>query len=123
VIAQNLPTLYTKRLLLTQVFANLIGNGIKHHDRLDGAIHIGIAERRDMYEFAIADDGPGIAPEQHDRVFEIFHAVNPQKRSDSTGIGLAIVKKIIEAEGGKIWLQSQLDLGTTFFFTWPKKSM
>jgi PAS domain S-box-containing protein len=120
-IAKNLPTLHTKRLLLAQVFANLIGNGIKHHDRLDGALHIGIAERIDCYEFAIADDGPGIAPDQHDRVFEIFQAVNPQNRSDSTGIGLAIVKKIIEAEGGKIWLESQLDLGTTFHFTWPKR--
>jgi PAS domain S-box-containing protein len=121
-IAKNLPTLYTKRLLLTQVFANLIGNGIKHHDRIDGSLHIGIAERNDVYEFAIADDGPGIAIEQHDRVFEIFQAVNPQNRSDSTGIGLAIVKKIIEAEGGKIRLESQLGEGTTFYFTWPKQS-
>jgi PAS domain S-box-containing protein len=120
-IAKNLPTLYTKRLLLTQVFANLIGNGIKHHDRIDGAIHIGIAERSDVYEFTIADDGPGIDPAQHDRVFEIFQAVNPQNRSDSTGIGLAIVKKIIEAEGGTIRLESQLDKGTTFYFTWPKR--
>jgi PAS domain S-box-containing protein len=122
-VAKNLPTLHTKRLLLTQVFANLIGNAVKHHDRIDGAIHIGIAERSNMYEFTIADDGPGIAPEQHERVFEIFQAVNPQNRSDSTGIGLAIVKKIIEAEGGKIRLESQLGQGTTFYFTWPKKSI
>jgi PAS domain S-box-containing protein len=119
-IAHNLPTLYTKRMLLSQVFANLIGNGIKHHDRLDGSLHIGIAERRDVYEFAIADDGPGIAPEQHDRIFRIFQAVNPQNRSDSTGIGLAIVKKIVEAEGGTIRLESQIGRGTTFYFTWPK---
>jgi signal transduction histidine kinase len=85
-------------------------------------IHLGIAERPDYYEFAIADDGPGIAPEQHDRIFEIFQAVNPQKRTDSTGIGLAIVKKIVEAEGGTIRLESQLGRGTTFYFTWPKRS-
>jgi PAS domain S-box-containing protein len=121
-IAKNLPTLYAKRLLLAQVFSNLIGNAIKHHDRIDGAIHIGIAERQDYYEFAIADDGPGIPPEQHDRVFRIFQAVNPQNRSDSTGIGLAIVKKIVEAEGGTIRLESQLGKGTTFYFTWPKRS-
>jgi PAS domain S-box-containing protein len=120
-IAKNLPTLYAKRLSLTQVFANLIGNAIKHHDRIDGAIHIGIAERSDVYEFAIADDGPGIPPEQQDRVFRIFQAVNPQNRNDSTGIGLAIVKKIVEAEGGKLWLESQLGKGTTFYFTWPKR--
>ncbi len=121
-IAQNLPTLYTKRLPLSQVFANLISNGIKHHDRIDGTIHIGIAEHRDCYEFAIADDGAGIEPEYHDRIFTIFQAVNPQKRSDSTGIGLAIVKKIVEAEGGTIWLESQIGRGTTFYFTWPKRS-
>ncbi|PSB54212.1 hypothetical protein C7B77_18865 [Chamaesiphon polymorphus CCALA 037] len=121
-IAQNLPTLYTKRMLLSQVFANLLGNAIKHHDRADGMIHLGIAERTEYYEFAIADDGPGIAPEQHDRVFKIFQAVNPQKRTDSTGIGLAIVKKIVEAEGGTIRLESQPGKGTTFYFTWPKRS-
>jgi PAS domain S-box-containing protein len=120
-IAPNLPTLDTKRLLLSQVLANLIGNAIKHHDRIDGTIHIGVAEHQDYYEFAIADDGPGIPPEDHDRVFEIFQAMNPQNRSDSTGIGLAIVKKIVEAEGGTIRLESQLGKGTTFYFTWPKR--
>jgi PAS domain S-box-containing protein len=119
-IAQNLPTLQTKRLPLSQVFANLIGNAIKHHDRIDGTIHLGIAERYDFYEFAVADDGPGIALEFQERVFNIFQAVNPQNRTDSTGIGLAIVKKIVEAEGGTIRLESQPGRGTTFYFTWPK---
>jgi light-regulated signal transduction histidine kinase (bacteriophytochrome) len=73
-IAPNLPTLSTKRLLLSQVFANPIGNGIKHHDRVDGAIHIGITEDRDFYEFTIADDGAGIQPEYHDTIFTIFQA-------------------------------------------------
>ncbi|AFY92351.1 PAS domain S-box protein [Chamaesiphon minutus] len=115
-----LPMLSTRRLPLFQVLANLIGNGIKHHDRVDGSIQVSIEDRGDCYEFAIADDGPGIAPEHHDRMFKIFQAVNPQNRSDSTGIGLAIVKKIVEAEGGTIWLESELDRGTTFYFTWLK---
>jgi PAS domain S-box-containing protein len=119
-IAQNLPTLQTKRLLLSQVFANLIGNGVKHHDRIDGLLHIGITERQDFYEFTIADDGPGIALEDLEKIFTIFQAVNPQNRNDSTGIGLAIVKKIVEAEGGTIRLESQVGKGTTFYFTWPK---
>jgi PAS domain S-box-containing protein len=114
----ELPTLSTRRLPLLQVFANLVGNGIKHHDRVDGSIQLSYQERGDCYEFAITDDGPGIAPEHHDRMFKIFQAVNPQNRSDSTGIGLAIVKKIVEAEGGTIWLESQLGQGTTFYFTW-----
>jgi PAS domain S-box-containing protein len=120
VIAPDLPTIYTKRLFLFQVFTNLIGNSIKHHDRLDGSIQISCQECGDLYEFRVADDGPGIAPAQHDRVFEIFTAMNPQNRADSTGIGLAIVKKIIEAEGGTIRLESDLECGTKFYFTWHK---
>ncbi len=119
-IAPDLPILSANRLLLSQVFANTIGNAIEHHDRADGSISISGQARSDFYEFAIADDGVGIAPEHHERIFRIFQAVNPQNRSDSTGIGLAIVKKIVEAEGGTIRLESQLGKGTTFYFTWPK---
>jgi signal transduction histidine kinase len=117
----ELPMLSTRRLPLFQVFANLIGNGIKHHDAEDGSIQISSEDRGDCYEFAIADNGPGIAPEHHDRMFKIFQAVNPQNQSDSTGIGLAIVKKIVEAEGGTIWLESELGKGTTFYFTWLQR--
>jgi PAS domain S-box-containing protein len=122
-IAPNLPTLYTKRLFLSQIFANLIGNAIVHHDRPDGSIQISCQDRGDVYEFVIADDGPGIAPEYHDRIFTIFQAVNPQNRSDSTGVGLAIVKKIVDTEGGTIWLDSELGKGTKFYFTWLKRSI
>ena len=117
-----MPTIVTNRLLLFQVFANLIDNGIKHHDRSDGSIQISVREREDLYEFSVADDGAGIAPEQHERIFIIFQAMNPQNRSDSTGIGLAIVKKIIEAQGGTIRVESQIGQGTTFYFTWTKYS-
>ena len=117
----ELPMLSTRRLPLFQVFANLIGNGIKHHDAEDGSFQISSEDRGDCYEFAIADNGPGIAPEHHDRMFKIFQAVNPQNQSDSTGIGLAIVKKIVEAEGGTIWLESELGKGTTFYFTWLQR--
>jgi PAS domain S-box-containing protein len=116
----DLPTLSTKRMPLFQVFVNLVGNGIKHHHSEAGSIQISIEQRGDWYEFAIADDGPGIAPADRERMFKIFQAVNPQNRSDSTGIGLAIVKKIIEAEGGTIRLESELGKGTTFYFTWPR---
>jgi PAS domain S-box-containing protein len=119
-LPSDLPTLSTRRLLLFQVFANLIGNGIKHHDRLDGSIVISIEDRGDCYEFAVSDDGSGIAPEHHDRIFTIFEAVNPQNRADSTGIGLAIVKKIIEGEGGQIWLDREVKQGARFCFTWLK---
>ncbi|WP_310490309.1 response regulator, partial [Chamaesiphon sp. VAR_69_metabat_338] len=94
-IAPDLPILSANRLLLSQVFANTIGNAIEHHDRVDGSIAISCRVHVDFHEFAIADDGVGIAPEHHERIFGMFHAVNPQNRSDSTGIGLAIVKKIV----------------------------
>ena len=122
IIAPDLPTLNTKWLSLFQVFTNLISNAIKHHHRADGSLHIFGRDVGDLYEFVVADDGPGIAPEQHDKIFEIFQAVNPQQRSDSTGIGLSIVKKIIETEGGTIRLESQATKGATFYFTWPKQS-
>ena len=114
----EMPTFFAKRLPLFQVLVNLIGNGIKHHHSEAGAIQISIEDHGDFYEFAIADNGPGIAPEHQEQMFKIFQAVNPQNRSDSTGIGLAIVKKTIEAEGGAIWLKSELGKGTTFYFTW-----
>lgn len=120
-IDSGLPQIVTNRLLLFQVFDNTIGNAINHHDKLDGSIQISCQERGDFYEFAIADDGPGIALEHQERVFKLFQTVNPQKRADSTGIGLAIVKKIVAAEGGTVWLESQLGRGTTFYFTWPKR--
>ena len=120
-IAPNLPTLHTKRLLLSQVFANLISNAFKHNDKSNGLIQISCQERGDFYEFTIADNGPGIALDQRDRIFIIFQSINPQKNSDSTGIGLSIVKKIVETIGGHIRLESEPGQGTTFYFTWPKK--
>jgi PAS domain S-box-containing protein len=120
-IATVMPTLETNRLLLFQVFANLISNAFKHHDLPDGSIRISSRDLGDFYQFAVADDGPGIAPEYRERIFIIFQAANPQKNPDSTGVGLSIVKKIVETAGGQIWLESELGKGTTFYFTWPKR--
>jgi signal transduction histidine kinase len=117
-----MPIVTANRLQLCQVFTNLIGNAIEHHDRSDGSIHVAVRELEDFYEFSVADDGVGIAPEQHEWIFGIFQAINPQHRLDSTGIGLAIVKKIIEAQGGTIWLESEVGKGTTFYFTWKKRT-
>ncbi len=119
-IASHLPRLETRPLLLFQVFANLIGNAVKHHDREDGTVHISSQEQGEFYEFTVADDGLGIEPEYHDRIFMIFQAGNPKNKEDSTGIGLAIVKKIVESEQGSIRLESEVGKGTTFYFTWPK---
>jgi signal transduction histidine kinase len=107
---------------LSQVFTNLIGNAIVHHNRSDGSIQISCQERGNFYEFGVIDNGPGIAPENHQKIFTIFQAVNPQNRSDSTGIGLAIVNKIVGTESGTIRLESALGQGAAFYFTWPKQS-
>jgi PAS domain S-box-containing protein len=125
VVQPEMPTIVAKRLLLSQVFANLISNAIKHHDRPDGRIGIWATEKGQFYEFCVSDDGPGIASEYHERIFAIFQTLKAKDDRESTGIGLSIVKKIIETEGGEISLESELGKGTTFRFTWlkqPKKT-
>ena len=119
-IQPSLPTLTTKRVFLSQVFANLISNAIKHHTSVTGHLQISAIEHPDYHEFIIRDDGPGIAPEHHEQVFAIFQTLKVKDNSDSTGIGLAIVKKIVETEQGTIRLDSSLGQGTTFYVTWPK---
>ncbi|MFE4104862.1 sensor histidine kinase [Almyronema epifaneia] len=118
----HMPILFAQPLLLQQVFSNLISNSIKHHKRSNGYIQIQVNSQAEFYEFIVSDDGPGIAPENHDKVFSIFKSFNKKlDTTESTGIGLSIVKKIVEAEGGQIWLESQLEQGTAFHFTWPKQ--
>ena len=121
-IAPGMPTLKTKKRLLQEVFLNLIDNAIKHHHRPDGQIKISVADRGDCYEFAVADDGPGIAPEYHDKVFAIFQTLHARDVMENTGIGLSLVKKILDIEGGTIWLESQAGAGATFYFTWLKSN-
>ncbi|MFD1873375.1 sensor histidine kinase [Hymenobacter bucti] len=119
-----LPTLVTNRTQLQQVFTNLISNAIKYHDRPStGHIHIGCDEAsNDFYRFSVQDDGPGIAPEYHERIFIIFQTLVERDALESTGVGLAIVKKIVERQGGRIWVESTEGQGATFFFTWPKQT-
>jgi PAS domain S-box-containing protein len=118
-----LPTIFTKRILLSQVFANLLSNAIKHHDRTEGQIKISVADLGDFYQFSIADDGPGIpAGADRERIFEMFQTLKPSNNTENTGIGLAVVKKIVEGEGGRIWLDNQQNSGTCFCFTWVHNS-
>ena len=117
---ESLPTIFTKRILLTQVLSNLISNAIKHHDRDEGQIEITIEEDDTHYQFAIADDGPGIDESERERIFEIFQTLNNNTSSTNTGIGLALVKKIIEEEGGKLWIEENTPRGCKFNFIWRK---
>jgi PAS domain S-box-containing protein len=120
-VEPGMPIFVTKKLPLQQVFANLIGNAIKHHTRPDGHVKISVQDRGDDYEFVVVDDGPGIALEYQEKVFLIFQTLEARDQKESTGVGLAIVKKIVETETGAIVLESQLGMGCTFRFTWPKQ--
>lgn len=118
-IEPDLPTISTIRVLLEQVFTNLIGNAIKHHHLPEGTIKIQAERKGKFYEFAVSDDGPGIAPEYHEKVFGMFQTLKSKGKIENTGIGLTLVKKIVESEKGKISIQSQDGKGTTVYFTWP----
>jgi hypothetical protein len=119
-IAPGMPTLLTQRLPLEQVFTHLIDNAIKHHPLADGTVKIDVEEQSDAYEFRVVDDGLGIAPQFHERVFAIFQTLQAKDTRENTGLGLAIAKRIVEGKGGTIRLESQEGQGATFYFTWPK---
>jgi PAS domain S-box-containing protein len=116
----EMPILVTERLPLSQVFSNLISNAIKHHHGDKGSIGIAVEDKGNFYQFSVTDDGPGIAPQYHDKIFIIFQTLEARDNKENTGIGLSIVKKIIETQGGTIQIESQLGQGTTFRFTWKK---
>lgn len=118
-LGNDLPKLHTDRLLLGQVFSNLISNGLKHHGGKKGQIKVECRKMRRFYEFSVADNGVGIPAEYHKKVFMIFQTLQAKDYGSNTGIGLALVKKIVEEQGGWITLESQPGKGAKFRFTWP----
>ncbi len=119
-IPENMPVMVTDKTRLSQVFSNLIGNGVKYNDKDIPEITIGFETHENGWTFSIKDNGPGIDPKFHEKVFVIFQTLNRRDDVESTGVGLAIVKKIIEDEGGKIWIESEPGNGADFKFFWPK---
>jgi len=113
------PAVNGYRNRLYQVLYNLVENAIKYMDQTSGAlVEIGCRPGDREHVFTVRDNGPGIPPEHHTKVFQIFYTLEPERVS-GTGIGLSIVKKIVENHGGRIWLESEPGRGTTFFFTLP----
>lgn len=115
-----LPSVRTQKVPLETVLRNLISNAIKHHDRSDGQVRVAVQDLGEWFAFDIRDDGPGIAPEFHERIFQMFQTLKPRDTVEGSGMGLAIVKKIVEARGGMVAVASSVGQGATFRFTWPK---
>ncbi|TWT40471.1 Sensor protein FixL [Phycisphaerae bacterium RAS1] len=114
-----LPKLETASAPLQQVLRNLIGNAIKHHDGAVGRIEVSARRVGAFFEFTVSDDGPGIAPEFHQRVFGLFETLKPRDTVEGSGMGLAVVKRTVERFGGTVALESDGRRGSTFRFTWP----
>ncbi len=116
----NLPTIHGSYVQLEQVLANLIGNAIKYHDKDKGLIEVKVSPQNTGFlKIEVSDDGPGIKPKYQSKVFEMFGSANEVSRVDSTGIGLAIVSKLVELNQGQIGLESEYGAGSNFWFTWP----
>jgi PAS domain S-box-containing protein len=115
-----LPTVHGEPTRLRQLFQNLLSNAMKYNDKERGTVRISPNDRQDFWEFSVADNGMGIAPEHFQRVFQIFQTLTPRDKSESTGVGLTVAKKIVECHGGRIWLDSKVGEGTVFYFTLPK---
>ncbi len=118
-VASALDVLYAERVPLEIALRNLIGNAIKHHNRTNGVIQVRIQPLSERIQFVVQDDGPGIDAKFHERIFELFQTLQPRDRVEGSGMGLAIVKKVIESRGGEIIVESTPGQGSTFSFTWP----
>lgn len=118
-IENDLPTLEMERAPIFQVFHNLIQNAIKYIDKPKGEISIGCSKEGEFWEFYVSDNGIGIKREYYEKIFKMFQTLAPTATKESTGIGLAIVQKIIRMYGGDIWIDSKVGEYTKFHFTLP----
>jgi PAS domain S-box-containing protein len=119
-IADSLPVVYGEPVRLRQLFQNLIGNAIKYGDKPQVEVRVDCADLGLFWQFAVADNGPGIEERHFERIFRIFQTLASKDKTDSTGVGLALVKRIVERAGGGVWVESRMGEGSTFKFTWPK---
>lgn len=122
VIPRPLPDIVGDATCLFQVFQNLIGNAVKFLDKPAGRILVEWDDDDDHWRFRVSDNGPGIDPRYHERIFRIFQTLTARDVQENSGIGLAIVKKIVEFSGGAIRLESEDGRGSTFEFTIPKNA-
>lgn len=120
-VEQSMPTVVAGRVPLGQIFSNLIGNAVKHGGGEQARVHVSAGtdgETPGYVRFSVSDNGPGIPPQYHERVFGVFQTLAARDKVEGTGIGLSIVKKLVEGQGGRVWIESPA-AGTTIHFTWP----
>jgi light-regulated signal transduction histidine kinase (bacteriophytochrome) len=121
-VAPEMPTIVAERAPLQQVLSDLVSNAIKHAGRADPRIAISCADQGTAYAITVKDDGQGIAPAHHERIWGIFQTLAPRDQVEGTGIGLPIVKKIVESRGGRVWVDSAPGAGAAFHVLWPKRA-
>ncbi len=120
----HLPKVMSNAEQLTQLFQNLLGNALKFRsDKRSPTVHVSAVESEHEWTFAVADNGIGMEAEHFEKIFQLFQRLNAASEYPGTGIGLATCKKIVEHHGGRIWVESQLDVGSTFYFTLPKSAL
>lgn len=115
------PVIVADKVRISQVFQNLIANAIQYMDKPRGEVTLEWLDAGAWWQFSVSDNGPGIDPKYHERIFQIFQTLKSQNDQESTGVGLSIVKKIVELHGGKIWVESEVGNGSTFWLTFPKQ--
>jgi signal transduction histidine kinase len=120
-VESELPVIECEKTRIIQVFLNFLSNAVKYMDKPAGKIEISCVEEDDFWKFSVADNGPGIEEKYFEKIFQIFQTLATHDESDSSGIGLSTVKKIIEMYGGKVWVESKPPEGSTFFFILPKR--
>ena len=122
IIENPLPTVKAEPTRIQQVFQNLLSNAIKYMDKPEGKIRITCSAEEKHWKFSISDNGPGIKQQHFEKIFQLFQTLAPRDRVESSGVGLALVKKIVEMYGGQIWVVSTVGEGSTFSFTLPRSS-
>jgi len=120
-IEKELPVIECEATRITQVFQNLMSNAVKYMDKPQGQIRIGCVEEESCWRFSVTDNGPGIEEKYFEKIFQMFQTLSPRDEFESTGVGLTVVKKIVETHGGRIWVESKVGEGSRFLFTLPKQ--
>jgi light-regulated signal transduction histidine kinase (bacteriophytochrome) len=115
----SLPKVWGNYVQITQVFQNLVANAIKYQGENTPVIEISAEKKNGMWQFAVKDNGIGIEQWFSERIFIVFQKLHDHKKYPGSGIGLALCKRVVEKHGGKIWFESEVGKGTTFFFTFP----